>query len=106
MTKDKELPSNTPSAKFKSNFFSLTNIINKVAQLALRYGCKVTMYGASNQMKNTIEVNGSITSGSLKQIVTYQNTFTSTTEARFSLSQDHKTSGTLHHPDDHLEILH
>ena len=43
-------------------------------------------------MKNAIETDGLLTTGNLEDIVrTYQNTFTTTKEASFTLSQDHNT---------------
>ncbi len=48
-------------------------------------------YRAVIQNKNVIKTDGSLTSGNSEQIVkTYQNTFTTTTEASFTLSQDHE----------------
>ncbi len=48
-------------------------------------------------MKNAIETNGSLCSGNLEDIVhTHQNIFTSTTDAQFTLSQDHQLN-LVHH---------
>ncbi len=78
---------------FKPNFFTLTAVFNEMKHLDVRHRCELVTCGATYQMKNAIETDGTLTSGNLEQIVkTYQNTFaTTTTEASFTLSQDHKS---------------
>ncbi len=77
---------------FTLSFSTLTAVFNEVAHLAVRHGCELVTYGAAIQMKNTIETDSSLTSDNLEQIVkTYQNTFTTTTEARYTFSQYHKS---------------